>query len=655
MKKHLLACLTFALLLLSAGTPLAQPTEMEAVVVTATRTEQAIKTVPANVTVIDQEAIANSNAQNVVELLRSQEGIVVRDLLGNGKTANVDLRGFGETSAANTLVLVDGRRVNAIDLSGTDWLQIPLNQIERIEIIRGTGGVLYGDNATGGVINILTKVPAGGLHASAGIEVGSYDFNKEKVSLSASQESLAVSLYASRSDTDGYRDNNDLLAKDVGGKFSYFATDALTLRLSGTYHYDIYGMPGALNAGELALNRRAAKNPDDEAETHDRYLQAGLDFERAHGSQVSADVSFRDRDTDANVVSWAFKASSSVKTWGFTPRYTLETDLFGYPHKFIAGADLYRSQLENVSSYSLADIDKDSLGLYLQDEIYLRPDFILSAGVRQEWTAYDFAQEDLGGALASLDDTASERNHAWSLGLTYLYSDHSSAFVRTNKSFRLPLVDEMIQYDYMAGSISLNSALQPQTSLQFEAGIRHHFGEAFEGRVTLFQADIKNEIFYNPIDYSNQNHPETRRRGLEFGADLKLARHISLTGNYSYTEATFEKAPFAGNDVPAVPRHKANITAKLTDIIPGTILSTTYNYMGSIYAISDQANLYGKTNSFHTLDAKASYRWQSLKAFFGVNNITNTKYHQHVVSNFAGLNYYPAAERNWVAGLEYDF
>ena len=86
-------------------------------------------------------------------------GVVVRDFYGTGKTASVDIRGFGETAPLNVLVLVDGRRVNEIDLSGTDWTQIPIDQIERIEIVRGAGSVLYGDNAVGGVINIITKKP----------------------------------------------------------------------------------------------------------------------------------------------------------------------------------------------------------------------------------------------------------------------------------------------------------------------------------------------------------------------------------------------------------------------------------------------------------------------------------------------------------------
>jgi iron complex outermembrane receptor protein len=116
---------------------------LEEVVVTGSRIEEKIAAVPANITVITEDDIRASNAKSVPEILRYQEGIVVRDLLGTGKTAQVDLRGLGESGASNTLVLVDGRRVNAVDLSGVNWSQIPIDQVARIEILRGTGTVLY--------------------------------------------------------------------------------------------------------------------------------------------------------------------------------------------------------------------------------------------------------------------------------------------------------------------------------------------------------------------------------------------------------------------------------------------------------------------------------------------------------------------------------
>jgi iron complex outermembrane recepter protein len=216
---------------------------MKEVVVTGTRFEEQVERIPANITVIDEEDIRNSNARSIPDLLRNEEGIVVRDLLGTGKTAQVDLRGFGESAPSNVLVLVDGRRVNEIELSGVDWTQIPLENIERIEILRGTGSVLYGDNAVGGVINIITKIPSHKPSFTAGADLGSYGMHGERFSLSGGQGKFAGLLYGNYESTNGYRENNDYRAKDIGGKILYDATDFVALNLSGSYHSDDYGLP----------------------------------------------------------------------------------------------------------------------------------------------------------------------------------------------------------------------------------------------------------------------------------------------------------------------------------------------------------------------------------------------------------------------------
>ncbi len=174
---------TIIFFILSISIPLSLPAQekevtLEGVVVTATRDTEEIRKVPANVTVVTREQIEQSNSKTVVDVLRSEGDVVVRDFYGNGKTASVDIRGFGETGPLNTLVLVDGRRVNEIDLSGVDWTQIPLDQVERIEIVRGSGSVLYGDNATGGVINIITKRPEKPFAVQAEGVVGSYGYYK---------------------------------------------------------------------------------------------------------------------------------------------------------------------------------------------------------------------------------------------------------------------------------------------------------------------------------------------------------------------------------------------------------------------------------------------------------------------------------------------
>src|SRR4030043_669404 len=203
------------------------------------------KTTPANVTVITREEIEKSNSQTVIDLVRTEVGVVVRDYYGNGKKASVDIRGFGETGPLNTLVLVDGRRVNEIDLSGVDWTQIPIDQVERIEIVRGAGSVLYGDNAVGGVINIITKRPQKPFSAKGEVIRGSYLYHKESGSVGGKWGPFSAILHADYSSTEGYRENGFLRYKDVGGKIIYDVNENISFNFNGNLHKDDTGMPGA--------------------------------------------------------------------------------------------------------------------------------------------------------------------------------------------------------------------------------------------------------------------------------------------------------------------------------------------------------------------------------------------------------------------------
>jgi iron complex outermembrane receptor protein len=642
---------------------------LETVVVTGTRAEQKIERLPASVTVIEEEDIRNSNAKNVVDLLRSEEGIVVRDPLGNGKRSQVDLRGFGESGPYNALVLVDGRRVNEIDLSGVDWAQIPLEQIERIEVVRGTGTVLYGDNAVGGVINIITKIPSKELTFSAGTTAGSYGRNKEQISISGGRENLGASLFASYDSTNGYRDNGEFRAKDVGGKILFEATEFLSLNLTGSYHSDDYGLPGSLTEEEVAVDPRATTSPSDEAESTDQYLKLGFDLDLGGQGSILTDFSYRDRESEAQFPDPLFPSATQgeTQTWGITPRYVWNGEIFRHASMLTAGIDFYRSQqdLEAFSgSFSpvamlsgLADIKRDSCGMYFANEFSVLENLILSVGARRERVKYDLNQQDLAFGLAPLDATVTERENAYSAGVTFLYSGKSSVFARTNRSLRFPLTDEVVIFDYLAGRLRVNSDLKPQTGKHYEVGLRHYITPDIQARVTLFRAEIDDEIFYNPSTFTNENHPETLHQGIELGTKADVFRKLTLFGNYTYEKARFEKDPYKDNDIPAVPRHKANVGFRIYDLVRGLIFAADYNYAGSSYAISDQANDFEKLKKHYTINTRLSYEWKMLKAFAGVNNITNQKYSDYSVMDtfLTRRNFYPAPERNWIAGLEMAF
>src|SRR5262245_43241457 len=134
--------------------------EEPAVVITAPRYSEEVRRLPASVTVITAEDIRKSAARTLPELISSEVGFTMKDLYGNNAAnTSIDMRGFGVTGPQNTLILLDGRRLNDFDLSGVQWPAIPLASIERVEIVRGAGGVLYGDGATAGIVNIVTRSP----------------------------------------------------------------------------------------------------------------------------------------------------------------------------------------------------------------------------------------------------------------------------------------------------------------------------------------------------------------------------------------------------------------------------------------------------------------------------------------------------------------
>ncbi|HRZ40074.1 MAG TPA: TonB-dependent receptor plug domain-containing protein, partial [Candidatus Omnitrophota bacterium] len=134
----------------------AQDMELDRIVVTASRIAQMDDQLTSSVSVISEEDIASSSARTVADILQDRLGLNIYDK-SSPKTSLVDIRGFNDTATMNVLVLVNGRKVNSIDLSGADYLQVPLEAVRRIEVVRGAASVLYGDNAVGGVINIITK------------------------------------------------------------------------------------------------------------------------------------------------------------------------------------------------------------------------------------------------------------------------------------------------------------------------------------------------------------------------------------------------------------------------------------------------------------------------------------------------------------------
>jgi len=649
---------TAAAALLSPSLGAAAPAvDIERIVVTSSRTDETVQRTPRFTTILDAEDIAATNARTITDLLRTISGVSVRDYTGTGKSVNVDMAGFSESAPSNVLVLVDGRRVNAIDLSNTDWSQIALSQVERIEVMRGAGSVLYGDNAAGGVIHIITKKGRGKPGVTFEAKGGSYDTWGVMAETGGEIGPSNFRLTAETFDTDGFRTNSELERQDFGLGVSRRFGEAWLVDLNAGHHQDAYGLPGALSeANLLALGRRASIYPDDNAETLDSFLDLGVRADGDENGILEVRGSVRSRSVDAVYMSSAWRNENHIVTSGLTPKYTLKGEVGGRANTLILGCDVYRAE-DDILDGALAganddlEITKTSWGIYGLDQISLTDRLSFKAGGRREAAYYRFRQ------FTQVDNKAKKDlvDEVFQAGIVYGLGPESSVYCDFAQSFRHPLVDEFFTSNTW-GFGGLNTALSTQRGRNIEAGLRHSFSEAFSGQINYFQHDIKNEIYFDPLTFQNTNYDKTRHQGGICEVCWKAMDRLSLRADYTYTHARFGEGTYEDKEMPAVPPHKASLRIdwQATEAL---YLDLLLNYVGEMYLISDLNNDYGRMNDYVTLNVKARYLWKGIEFFCGINNVFDADYSEYgIVSAFAGTrNFYPAPGRNVIAGCRLKF
>src|SRR5437660_4118981 len=224
---HLAVVSTFLFLAVSVLAAESSPESLEEVVVTSTRLPREPvdpRTLPAKVTVITSEDIARSGAKTVQEAIQWSTGIVMFDEVGNAFEQRVDLRGFNNQPVPATSVFVDGVRVNEPDFNGLNFYLIPIEAVERIEIIPGASAI-YGKNALGGVINIITKRARERRFMTAETLFGSFDRERYSINSGGPLGKFDHLATFTRETEDGFRDESDARIKRGLGKLGFRPTN----------------------------------------------------------------------------------------------------------------------------------------------------------------------------------------------------------------------------------------------------------------------------------------------------------------------------------------------------------------------------------------------------------------------------------------------
>ena len=621
--------------------------------------------VGASATVITAEEIAHSPSQTLQEIIAQVPGVQLQSFFGgvNGAKTSIDLRGFGAVASSNTLVLVNGRRLNDIDLAGVDLSTIPLNSIERIEITRGnSGAVLYGDNAVGGVVNIVTRNGVGGSPVAIRGEAGVGSFNQRRAAVSAAANAgpWSTSFYGNGIKSDGYRVNNALDQRNGVGNINYTTPD-LSAFLTVTGSDQKLGLPGgrlvdpSIGLNQLATNRTGTSTPFDYGNQQAASVTTGFTKSLWNGAELIVDGGYRERKTQSgffgNTPSISFASTyndADLKTWSLTPRLSVKNVMFGMPSQILTGIDYYdttfheeRGAFKGVAPYHTYDLSQQSVAGYWQQTVGLLPTTDFSYGARVQNTRLSARDRYDPNAPFAFDAQAmpldsSETQYALHVGLEHRFNNIFSVFGRAARAFRTPNTDERVAsgpaFDAFFNPLSQNFQLKTQTSHDVEGGFRIKSG-GFQMQSSIYTMDLLNELQFNPVLFYNVNLDPTRRYGSETSASLRVSDSVLLRGGVAYTRAVFREGLYAGNDVPLVSRYTASGGVTWNIWKDYVVADATVRAWSERFMDNDQRNTQRRIPADATVDLKLSGAYEHFFWSLSVNNLLNALYYDYAIAS----------------------
>ena len=389
LENHMNPCKSFVLSLLVL-LPIFAYADMEPIIVTPTRTAQTENKSSATVYVLSREEIEKSGARTTSDLLRGIPGIQIDDLFGNGTETNISVRGFSSTANANTLVLVNGRRLNHSDTASPDLHHIFPKDIERIEVLVGSAGSLYGDQAVGGVINIITRRWGRDYH-EVSLSAGSFDYRGIEFNSSKQiSDALRYRLSAGKFQTDHFRDHNAEENSNLSGVLEY-ADFEQKMYLEVQKIDDKLELPGALLKAEFDANPSQSNAGFANDFINEDTMVGSVGYERSFGEQ-NFSIEATARKTDAEVFQ-SFRNNPSPSA-GFIKRRnnSLYPKLAGIVDpgietSYVVGVDLdetdYDLEIPNALGTTTASNEQENASVYFQIMPRLTESLQLTFGMRR--------------------------------------------------------------------------------------------------------------------------------------------------------------------------------------------------------------------------------------------------------------------------------
>ncbi|EJD6500893.1 TonB-dependent vitamin B12 receptor BtuB [Providencia rettgeri] len=533
--------------------------QSDQLVVSANRFEQPISSILAPVTVVTREDIDHWQSNTVIDVLRRLPGVDIAQSGGMGQQSSLFIRG---TESRHVLVLIDGVRLNQAGISGSsDMSQIPISLVQRIEYIRGARSAVYGSDAVGGVVNIITRRDNDGTTLNAGIGSHSYQ-NYNGSTQQKIGKNTTVTAAGAYTHTKGF----DLAPKDVSPR-QYdkdgFLSKSLWLGIEHQFSSEILAYARAYgydNRTNYDVSEYAGLSVDTR-KLYSRTYETGLKYHQGKYSSslmgsygYSKDYNFDPRKGQYSESANLDESKQYNIQWGNS--YLLDKG------NISAGVDYQRQSIE-PSSYAMIS-EKQTLnntGIYLTGQYAIIDSVTAEAAIRS--------------------DHHSEFNWhtTWQSGLSWEFYEGYKLIGSYATAYKAPNLTQLYAYSSSAYGTTLgNPNLKPEESKQWEIGVEGTTGPLF-WQVNAYHNDIDNLIAYkagNPIS-SYENIGEAEIKGVEWVGEFETGiLHHQVT--YQYVDPRNKKT-----DKVLERRAKQQVKYQLDWAIDKVDMGLTYQYIGSRY------------------------------------------------------------------------
>ena len=614
--------------------------------------------------VYTQDDIKNSKATNIYDFLSQNTSLSLAPSNGNRFSNKISARGYGLAIGSHNLVVtLNGRRLNNIDTSGPEIAGVNINDIERVEITKGSGSVIYGDSAMAGAIHFYTKK---NIQTKISTTSGNYGVSQTSASVGINDEKIDLNISLDNSKHDGFhkaatggvKDKGKQTKSSIGGTYTTDGGTEISLdlyRTNSDIRYPNYLSDAQFEAdptGSGSGSRYTYRDAESSTTNFKVKRNWGENFE------------FTTNRSAIDKESRNFYSYSGATVDNYKYDYKSNDYLLTYTNgdiKIDSGVNIFdgKRTVESTSVSSRNTTSKENLGVFSQLQ-YFRNDSVFTVGARSEKVDYKYSPES-GAALSGEYDL-----NAFDIGINTSLSPNTTIFTNYNHAFQAPLIDRFfISATWPATGQVFNGFVRPSKSRTFNIGL-NHLTDNSKTKLTLYRSNIKDEMFLCKSNAAsdcglygdNLNLDKSHKQGLELQNKYVFSPKWSTSLNYAYTIAKIDSddkgaGALNGKTNPMTSKH--NISASVIFSLSNkTNMTLTQKYRSEAFAEEDYANIFTKKQpEYNSTNFNFSYNPNDDLSFsFDVENLFENSYGTRLRDDVI----YPGnSTRNIKAGLTYKF